>query len=63
MTRVPSTLEDLKFVLGAISDIKITSLEVETRIRDMKERYRVLENYNVPVSYSYGKRKYLVATS
>ena len=53
LTRLPSTLEDLKFVLGTISDIKTTSLEVETRIRDIKERYRCLVNYNLPVSFEY----------
>jgi len=40
-------------VLGTISEIKTSSLEVETRTRDIAERYRVLEIYNIPVSDLY----------
>ena len=46
----PDSLEDLKFVLKTISDIKDMSLDVETRIRDLQERYRVMVMYNLMVS-------------
>lgn len=46
----PDSLDDLKFVLRTISDIKNMSLDVEMNIRDLQERYRVLEMYNLVVS-------------
>ncbi|XP_030074215.1 dynein axonemal heavy chain 10 [Microcaecilia unicolor] len=46
----PDTLENLKFVLGTIADIKFMSLVVEMRFRDVQERYRTLENYNIQFS-------------
>lgn len=46
----PNTLEDLKFVLTTISDIKAMSLDVETKIRDMQERYRTLAMYDIEVT-------------
>lgn len=46
----PSTLEDLKFVLGTIAEIKDMSLEVELKYLDIRERYRTLAMYNIPVS-------------
>jgi hypothetical protein len=48
-----SALQDLKFVLTTISDIKAMSLDVETKIRDIQERYRTLAMYDIEVS---GKR-------
>ncbi|KAF3695797.1 Dynein heavy chain 10, axonemal Axonemal beta dynein heavy chain 10 Ciliary dynein heavy chain 10 [Channa argus] len=45
----PDTLENLKSVLGTISDIKDMSLDVEIRINDIKERYRTLAMYKVEV--------------
>ncbi|ESO91629.1 hypothetical protein LOTGIDRAFT_122204, partial [Lottia gigantea] len=45
----PGVLEDLKSVLSTISDIKTMSLEVETQMRDIQERYRTLAMYNVEV--------------
>uniref|UniRef100_A0A670KBP0 Dynein axonemal heavy chain 10 n=1 Tax=Podarcis muralis TaxID=64176 RepID=A0A670KBP0_PODMU len=45
----PSTLEDLKFVLGTIAEIKDMSLEVELKYLDIRERYRTLAMYNIPV--------------
>ena len=50
LKEVPDTLEDLKFVLKTITDIKDMSLDVEMRIRDIRERYRVLDMYRIPVS-------------
>ena len=47
--RVPDSLEDLKFVLKTINDIKDMSLEVEFQYLDIKERYRTLDMYNIPV--------------
>ena len=35
----PDSLDDLKFVLRTISDIKDMSLDVELRIHDLQERY------------------------
>ncbi|XP_063171723.1 dynein axonemal heavy chain 10 [Candoia aspera] len=43
----PSTLEDLKFVLGTIAEIKDISLEVELKYLDIQERYRTLAMYNI----------------
>lgn len=43
-------MEDLKFVLGTITDIRDMSLLVEMRISDIQERYRTLSMYNVEVS-------------
>ena len=48
--RVPDSLEDLKFVLKTINDIKDMSLEVEFQYLDIKERYRTLDMYSIPVS-------------
>ncbi|TRY94050.1 hypothetical protein DNTS_011956 [Danionella cerebrum] len=47
LKRNPDTLEDLKFVLGTIRDIKDMSLSVEMRISDAQERYRTLHMYNM----------------
>ena len=49
LEQTPSTLEDLKFVLTTISDIKAMSLEVEDKIRDIQERYRTLSMYDIEV--------------
>lgn len=49
LKRSPSTLEDLKFVLGTISDIRGMSLMVEMRFTDIQERYRTLAMYKVEV--------------
>ncbi|XP_053136194.1 dynein axonemal heavy chain 10 [Hemicordylus capensis] len=46
----PSTLEDLKFVLGTIAEIKYMSLEVELKYLDIQERYRTLAMYNIPAT-------------
>lgn len=45
----PDNLEELKFVLQTITKIKDISLNVETRIRDLQERYRVLDMYDLEV--------------
>lgn len=50
LEQTPSSLEDLKFVLTTISDIKSMSLDVETRIRDVQERYRTLSMYSIEVT-------------
>uniref|UniRef100_A0A8C8G323 AAA+ ATPase domain-containing protein n=1 Tax=Oncorhynchus tshawytscha TaxID=74940 RepID=A0A8C8G323_ONCTS len=47
LKRSPNTLEDLKFVLGTISDIRDMSLAVEMRFTDIQERYRTLGMYKV----------------
>uniref|UniRef100_A0A674DLM6 Dynein axonemal heavy chain 10 n=1 Tax=Salmo trutta TaxID=8032 RepID=A0A674DLM6_SALTR len=45
LKRSPNTLEDLKFVLGTISNIRDMSLAVEMRFTDIQERYRTLGMY------------------
>ncbi|CAH1801914.1 unnamed protein product [Owenia fusiformis] len=50
LAETPNTLEDLKFVLQTITDIKNISLESELRIRDVQERYRVLSIYDIEVT-------------
>ncbi|KAG8146106.1 hypothetical protein E2320_012501 [Naja naja] len=47
----PSTLEDLKFVLGTIAEIKQISLEVELKYLDIQERYRTLAMYNIALMW------------
>ena len=49
MDQKPYTLEDLKFVLRAISDIRDMSLSVEGKIRDLQEQYRILVAYDLCV--------------
>lgn len=48
----PDTLENLKFILGTIADIRNMSLRVEMRYIDIQERYRTLAMYNIQVSSS-----------
>uniref|UniRef100_A0A3Q3JRK8 Dynein heavy chain tail domain-containing protein n=1 Tax=Monopterus albus TaxID=43700 RepID=A0A3Q3JRK8_MONAL len=45
----PDTFENLKSVLGTISDIRDMSLDVEMRVTDIEERYRTLAMYKVEV--------------
>ena len=45
----PSNLDELKSVLRAISSIRDISMDVETNIRDVMERYRLLAMYNLLV--------------
>ena len=45
----PNSLEDLKSVLGTISDIRAMSLTVEMRLADIQEKYRTLAMYKVEV--------------
>ena len=42
-------MEDLKFVLGTIADIRNMSMAVEMRFTDIQERYRTLTMYNIEV--------------
>ena len=50
LTRVPDTLEDLKFVLRVIANIRDMSLDSELRISDIQERYRTLLMYDLEAS-------------
>nr|XP_039267660.1 dynein heavy chain 10, axonemal-like [Styela clava] len=50
LERPPNTLEDLKFVLGVIANIKRMSLDVEMNIADIQERYRTIQMYNIEVT-------------
>nr|DBA23158.1 TPA: hypothetical protein GDO54_014099 [Pyxicephalus adspersus] len=47
LKQTPDTLEDLKFVLATIADIRDMSLVAEMRYRDIQERYRTLAMYNI----------------
>ena len=49
LKRPPDTLEDLKFVLRVIADIRDKSLDVELRYVDLQERYRTLLMYEIEV--------------
>ena len=49
LKRSPNTLEDLKFVLRVIANIRAISLDIELRYRDIRERYRTLVMYDVKV--------------
>ena len=46
----PNNLDELKLVLRTISNIRDVSLDIETGIRDVIERYRLLDMYNLLVS-------------
>ncbi|XP_055003053.1 dynein axonemal heavy chain 10 [Sorex araneus] len=43
----PDSLEDLKFVLGTIAEIRSKSLSMELRYRDVQERYRTMALYKL----------------
>ncbi|XP_052023863.1 dynein axonemal heavy chain 10 [Apodemus sylvaticus] len=47
LKKSPSTLEDLKFVLATISEIRSKSLVTELRYKDILERYRTMAIYNI----------------
>ncbi|XP_078791125.1 dynein axonemal heavy chain 10 isoform X3 [Oryzias latipes] len=49
MHQRPDTFEDLKSILGTISDIRDMSLDVEIRVADIKERYRMMAMYKYEV--------------
>ncbi|XP_078277210.1 LOW QUALITY PROTEIN: dynein axonemal heavy chain 10 [Rhinoraja longicauda] len=48
---VPDTLENLKFVLSTIAQIRAMSLNVELRLKDTEERYRTLTMYHIHTTY------------
>ncbi|XP_077418136.1 dynein axonemal heavy chain 10-like isoform X1 [Vanacampus margaritifer] len=50
LKETPDTFENLKSVLGTISDIKDMSLNVKLSITDIQERYRTLAMYKVSVA-------------
>ena len=45
----PDSLEDLKYVLRTITDIKDMSLDVEDCMLTIAEKYRILETYHIAV--------------
>lgn len=61
LKKSPSTLEDLKFVLATIAEIRSKSLVMELRYRDVQERYRTMAMYNLFVSeqFPFFKRIFL----
>ena len=46
----PTTLEELKFVLRTITMIRDMSLDMENEIRDVQERFRLIQVYELHVS-------------
>ncbi|XP_053336632.1 dynein axonemal heavy chain 10 [Clarias gariepinus] len=50
LERAPDTLENLKFILTIISNIRDMSLSVEMRNSDIQERYRTLALYKLKVA-------------
>ncbi|XP_051831868.1 dynein axonemal heavy chain 10 [Antechinus flavipes] len=51
----PTSLEDLKFVLTTIADIRSRSFIVEMRFRDIQERYRTMAMYDLYPSEAEGE--------
>ena len=49
LKRPPDTLEDHKFVLSVIANIRAIFLTVELKYHDIRERYRTLVMYDVQV--------------
>uniref|UniRef100_F1RFM8 Dynein axonemal heavy chain 10 n=1 Tax=Sus scrofa TaxID=9823 RepID=F1RFM8_PIG len=47
LKKSPSTLEDLKFVLATIAEIRSKSLVMELRYREVQERYRTMAMYSL----------------
>ncbi|XP_013358995.1 PREDICTED: dynein heavy chain 10, axonemal isoform X2 [Chinchilla lanigera] len=47
LKKSPNTLEDLKFVLSTIAEIRSKSLVMELRYKDVQERYRTMGIYHV----------------
>ncbi|XP_005344424.1 dynein heavy chain 10, axonemal [Microtus ochrogaster] len=43
----PTTLEDLKFVLATIAEVRTKSLVMELRYKDIQERYRTMAIYGI----------------
>ncbi|XP_043835576.1 dynein axonemal heavy chain 10 [Dromiciops gliroides] len=55
LKRPPTSLEDLKFVLATIADIRSQSFSVELRFRDIQERYRTMAMYDLYPSEAEGE--------
>uniref|UniRef100_A0A4X2JQB9 Dynein axonemal heavy chain 10 n=1 Tax=Vombatus ursinus TaxID=29139 RepID=A0A4X2JQB9_VOMUR len=47
LKRPPTSLEDLKFVLATIAEIRSKSFLVELRFKDIQERYRTMAMYDL----------------
>ncbi|XP_007489994.2 dynein axonemal heavy chain 10 isoform X1 [Monodelphis domestica] len=47
LQRPPTSLEDLKFVLATIAEIRSISFAVEVRYKDIQERYRTMALYDL----------------
>jgi dynein heavy chain len=45
MEQAPETLEELKFVLNVISEVRTKSMDMELEYSDIEERYRTLRMY------------------
>ncbi|GBG66223.1 hypothetical protein CBR_g57826 [Chara braunii] len=47
--QAPDTLEDLKFVLNIVAEVKMMSMKMELDYTDVEERYRTRELYDLPL--------------
>ena len=59
----PDSLEDLKYVLRTITDIKDMSLNVENCMLTIAEKYRILETYHIAVRISFQSHFNLISIS
>ncbi|XP_076363131.1 dynein heavy chain at 89D isoform X2 [Tachypleus tridentatus] len=50
LEKKPETLDELKLVLSTIAEINDMSLEVDTSLGEIEEKYRMLYMYHVPIS-------------
>lgn len=50
LDREPEHLDDLKFILTTISDIKVMSLDTEVDITRVQERFRTINIYKLQVA-------------
>ncbi|ERE76020.1 dynein heavy chain 8, axonemal [Cricetulus griseus] len=55
LKKSPNTLEDLKFVLATIAEIRTKSLVMELRYKDIQERYRTMGIYSMELLGSFEK--------
>ncbi len=46
----PSSIDLLKKILNVITEIRDKSMEMEFRIADVQEQYRILEMYGFPIA-------------
>ncbi|PRP82215.1 dynein-1-alpha heavy chain, flagellar inner arm I1 complex, partial [Planoprotostelium fungivorum] len=52
LSRIPDTMDDLKFILNVIDQVWTSSMDMEIKISDIQERYRTLQMYNIVIPSS-----------